>query len=139
MNGFVTLQRLARVAHLPISFPQTAVAAGDSLLVASFAVAQGQRLEIRALTLNVVGLLTPGVIPDFAFPTYQSCSVGLYRNSSNCSPLAFASVEGTGVASFNIFRNIVIITPDEYNILVQNNMTNVDLSVAVTGAVKLYF
>jgi len=138
MTGYITTQRLARIVHLPISFPQTEVQAGQSISVAAFIVGVGQRLEIRSLTLNVIRILTPSVVPVLDFTAYQTCSAGLYLGASNCSPLAFASVEGNGVAAINAFRKTVIATPGTYSVIVQNNTINVDLSVAATGAVKLY-
>lgn len=139
MNGYVTDARLNRAVNLPIAFPQTELKAGRSLFVCAFTLTHGQRLELRSLTLHAIRVLTNGVVPELSYTSDKMCSVGLYRNSSDCTPLASASVEGAGVAAINCFNRVVVETPGTYSVVVKNNAANVDISVSATGAAKMYF
>ena len=139
MNGYLTDYRLRHVTHLPVSLPQTELKAGASLFIASFKITMGQRLEIRSLTLHLVSVLTNGLLPSLNYSAYKTCSLGLYRGASDCSPLVYAAVEGNGISCANTFRNWVIESPGEYRVVVRNNTNNLDLSVAAAGAVKLYY
>ena len=139
MNGLVNLTRLSHFTHLPIAFAQTELRAGSAITIAAFNLLLGQRLELRSLTLNVVMVLTTGVVPLSDYTTYRTCHVGLYRGNTNCSPLAYALVDGLGLSSLNAFKRTVIEAPGNYRVTLRNNTSNVDLSVAATGAVKLYF
>ena len=139
MNGFVSQQRADRIAHLPIAFGQTELRAGKTIIVAAFNVLAGQRLEIRSLTLNLVRVLTNGVLPVSNYTAYRTCSVGLFRGTTNCSPLVFALVDGLGTTGVNCFRRAVIEAAGDYRIAVRNHTSNVDLSVVVTGAAKVYY
>jgi hypothetical protein len=139
MNGLVSQLRFDRIAHLPISFGQTELSAGKTITVATFNVLIGQRLEIRCLTLNLVRVMTSGVVPLSTYTSYRTCSVGLFQGTANCSPIVYAAVDGLGTTGLNCFRRAVIESPGNYLITVRNNTSNVDLSVAATGAVKVYY
>ena len=139
MNGFVTQLRFNRITHLPISFAQTELRAGKTIIVAAFNLLIGQRMEIRSLTLNLMRVLTNGAVPASRYTAYKTCIIGLYRGVTDCSPLAFAAVDSMGTTGMNCFRRVIIEAPGDYRIAVRNNTLNVDLSVAATGAVKIYY
>lgn len=138
MNGFVTTQRYARVLDLPLSFSQTELAAGKSVVLSRLPLALYQRLELRSLTISVVAILTPGVVPAFLNTAMSLCSVGLYRGTIITSPLAYTAFTNM-TSTVNPFSTCVIETPGTYNVIVSNNTNNTDLAVLVTGSAKLYY
>lgn len=139
MNGYITKERLARTLHVPFAFPQTELRAGRSMTVAVLNLARGQRLEVRSLTLNVLRVLTTGLLPALRYNALSVCSIGLYAGESSACPLVYASAQGNSSATSNPNRRHTIEGPGKYTVVVRNNTSNVDLSVAGTGAAKLYY
>jgi len=138
MNGFITTRRYARVLDLPISFPQTELRAGKAIVITQLPLALHQRLELRALTLVVNAILTPGVVPIYLNTALSICSVGLYQGTMLTGPLAYtAFTEMTSIT--NPFSPCIIETPGTYNVIISNNTSNTDLSLTATGAIKLYY
>lgn len=138
MNGFITSQRFARITHLPISFPQTDLGSGRAVTIATIPLLVDQRLEIRALSITLVAILTPGVIPTYLNTAMQICSVGVYDSTLITSPLCYASFADQTTTS-NPFSPCVIQTPGIYKVIVSNNVNNIDMAVAATGALKIYY
>ena len=138
MNGFVTTQRYARVLDLPLSFSQTELAAGKSIRISRLRLERFQRLELRSLTVAVIAILTPGVVPAFLNTALSLCSVGLYRGTIITGPLAYAAFTNTP-STINPFSSCVVETPGDYNVIVSNNTNNTDLSVTATGSIKIYY
>lgn len=138
MNGFVTTNRYARVIDLPLCLSQTELAAGKQILIARIPIALHQRLEIRSLTVAVITILTPGVVPIFLNTAMQLCSVGLYRGTMITSPLCYAAFANASDTT-NPFSTCVVETPGTYNVIVSNNTSNTDVSVVVTGNAKFYY
>jgi len=138
MNGFVTTNRFARVLSLPISFPQTDLGSGRAIVVAKIPLEMNQRLEIRALCISLVAILTPGVVPVYLNTAMQLCSVGVYESTMISSPLVYAAFfDQTSMA--NPFSCCVIETPGLYNVIVSNNTSNTDMAVCATGAAKIFY
>lgn len=138
MNGFVTTKRYARVLNVPISFPQTDLGSGRAIIVSRIPLAINQRLEIRALAITLVSILTPGAIPNYLNTALQLCSVGVYESTIITSPLVYAAFFDQTSTS-NPFSPCVIETPGNYTVIVSNNTSNVDMAVAATGSLKLYY
>lgn len=138
MNGFVTTQRYARVIDLPLSFSQTELAAGKAVYLSRIPLALHQRLELRSLTLAVVAILTPGVVPTYLNTAMTLCSVGIYDGPMITCPLAYTGFTDQ-TSTTNPFSSCVIETPGTYSVIVSNNTSNTDLSVVVTGAAKIYY
>lgn len=138
MNGIITRNRFARILSLPISFPQTDLGSGKSVVIVSLTLAQHQRLEMRLLNINVVAVLTPGAVPAYLNHSLSLCSVGLYDSPMLTSPLAYAAYSTT-TSTTNPFAPCVIESPGTYQVIVSNNTRNVDLAVTCAGAMKLYY
>ena len=137
VNGFVTTARHARVTDLPLSFAQTELRAGKSIVISKLLLEMHQRLELRTLTISMVAVLTPGVIPVYLNTAMQACSVGLYRGTMITGPLAYAAFADQ-TATVNPFAPCVIESPGAYSVIVSNNTSNIDLAVAATGSIKFY-
>ena len=137
MNGFVTATRYARCASVPVSAAQTELRAGKTLLVTRVRLERGQRLELRSLNLALLAVLNPDSTPVFLNSALGLCSVGLYHGTMISSPLAYTFSQG-GATSTNPFSPCVVETPGTYDIILSNNTSNTDLSVAATGVLKLY-
>ena len=138
MNGFVTTNRLARVLDLPFSFPQTEIRSGKQIRIAVIPLALHQRLVVRSLTVMVVSILTPGVVPVYLNTAMSSVSAGLYRGTMITSPLVYAAFAEAN-ATANLFSPCVVETPGTYTLTVSNNTSNTDFAVVVTGSAKIYY
>lgn len=138
MNGYVTPNRLLRVLDIPISFAQTELRRGKFIQVAQIPIELGQQLHIRALAIHCVKNLTPGQVPVYATTSLGTVSVGFYFGSTLTSPLALAYVLNLGISSINPFHVVKCLSPGVYTVIVSNNTTNMDFSVAATGVAKLY-
>lgn len=139
MNGYITNERLRRTLHVPFSFPQTELRAGRSMAVAVINLTRGQRLEVRSLTLNVLRVLTTGLLPALRYDAMSVCSLGVYSGESTACPVVYTTAKGNSSTTSNPNRRHVLEGPGKYTVVVSNNTSNLDLSVAGTGAAKLYF
>jgi hypothetical protein len=137
-NGLVTTNRYARIADMPISFPQTQLNAGTLIIITQIVLAMHQRLELRSLNCALDAILTPGVVPIYLNSAMGTCSVCVSRSLTVCSPLAYALVVDRSTTS-NPFSPCVIETPGVYNVIVSNNTSNTDMAVTATGMFKLYY
>jgi hypothetical protein len=138
MTGYVTPSRLARTIELPISMAQTELRRGEVIQIAKAMIDQGQTLEMRMLTLNLVRVLTFGQIPVYLNSAFGLCSVGLYFGPMISSPLAYVKITTNGTAMLNPYKRKVMKSPGVYRILIANNTSNLDLSVCATGSMKFY-
>lgn len=138
MNGFVTTNRYARIADMPISFPQTQLNAGKLMIVTKINLALHERLELRVLNCFLAAILTPGVVPVYLNSAMGLCSICISRSMTVCSPLVYALASDQTTAS-NPFAPCIIETPGVYNVIVSNNTSNTDMAIAATGMFKLYF
>jgi len=138
MNGLVTTSRLARTLDLPITLGQTELRRYKNIQLAHVPVIQGQMLVIRVLTLHILKLLTPSVTPSVTNSALGMCSVGVYYGSMLTAPLAYVRVNNAGSALLNPYVRHTFATPGIYTVVISNNTSNCDLSVCVTGAMKLY-
>ena len=138
MNGYVTPTRLLRVLDIPISFAQTELRRGKYIQIAQIPVELNQHLHLRGLAIHVVKNLTPGQVPVYATTSLGTVSVGVYFGSALTSPLALAFVMNLGVAATNPFHVVKMVSPGVYTVVISNNTTNMDFSVAATGCAKLY-
>ena len=138
LNGFVTTNRYDRVLNLPVSFPQTNLGSGRTVIICRIPLLINQRIEIRALAVNVVSILTPGVLPVYLNTAMQLASVGFYQTTMLTSPLVYAAYYDQ-TAMTNPFAPCVVETPGTYTVIVSNNTSNVDMAVVATGSIKFYY
>ena len=138
MTGYVTDKQYARCANVPLSAAQTELRAAKTLMLASVTLAHGERLELRGLTLSLISVLNPAITPKYLNSDLGLCSVGIYNTTMISSPLAYTLSHGNTTIT-NPFSNCVIATPGVYQVILSNNTSNVDLSVAATGSLKHYY
>lgn len=138
MNGYLTPERLASILTLPFNLAQTELRRSKTLQVATIPLLVGQQLDLAALNLHVVKVLTPGASPVYINTSLDSVSVGLYFGSAVCCPLASVRVATVGSAMLNPYRRASISTPGVYTVLVSNNTSNLDFSVVVSGSARIY-
>lgn len=135
---YVTPNRLNRSLALPITLPQTELRRARSIRLGHFKLMTGQSLELRALNLHLLKILTPGVVPDYINKPLGFVSVGVYFGTMLCSSIALVRARNIGCVQFNPYQSRVLRTPGIYTVMVSNNTNNVDASVCVTGSMKLY-
>ena len=138
MTGFITRTRRANVLDLPISMAHTELRRGETLQIAQVQITLNQILELRALTLNVVRVLTFGAIPSYLNSAFGLCSVGLYFGPMISSPIAYVKITTNGAALMNPYARKIIRSPGIYNVIVANNTNNMDIAVCATGSMKFY-
>lgn len=135
---YVTPNRLSRTLALPITLPQTELRRARSIQLAQFKLMTGQALELRALNLHLLKILTPGVIPTYVNKPLGFVSVGVYFGNMLTSSVALVRAFNIGCVQFNPYQSRILRTPGIYSVIVANNTNNVDASVCVTGSLKLY-
>jgi hypothetical protein len=150
MNSvYITPDRFAGIGDMGISLPQTELRRGSIIQIASFKLGTAERAMIRVMNLNVIKVLTPGIIPDIVNSSFGICTVGVYGpiNTWNghmiCSPIIRVTAAGLGVATMNPYIDNSIVSPGIYVVNVFNNTgrsaaSAIDLSISVTGQIKFY-
>lgn len=136
--AYVTETIFSRTLALPISLAQTELRRGKDIQIMQFNLALGQVLELRALNLHLIKVLTPGVLPEYVNRSLGLASLGIYEGPMLTG--AFALVKGSqvGVTQFNPWMTRRFVSPGTYTVLISNNTRNVDVSVCAMGALKLY-
>ena len=136
-RGYISDLRYSRVLNTPIALPQTELRRGKTLNIASVTVAAGQSLELRSLTANLLNLLTSGAVPHLHNKALGYVSVGVYSSTMVCSSAALLTMQSPGVATLNPFIPRIFSAPGTYHVIVSNNTSNIDMTVVVTGTLKL--
>lgn len=129
----LTYNRWSQILNLPLALPQTELRRGRSLQVAAIPVALGESVEVRALTLHLLRLLTPGVSPVLNNSALGLCSVGIYLTDMLTGGTALVKATGPGAEALNPYAPAVLSSPGFYRVIVANNTSNVDLAVVVSG------
>lgn len=135
--SYLTPANFNKIVNFPVSMPETELRRGKSMIVGTYVLATGQRFQLKSLHLHVCRILNPGLLPDL-INSIGAVNVGFYQASMLTGALALVSRNGTGVSAYNMFKSCEAWTPGAYTIVVSNNTRNIDFSVSVTGAVKLF-
>lgn len=135
--SYLTLTGYNRYFTLPIALPETELRTQCSIQVCTFDVRQGMKLELASCHLQVLRILTPGVSPVLADSSLGLASVGLLSSTMLSSAVGLVTQNVIGVASLNSDQPVVVTAPGIYQVVVINNSVNVDLSVVVTGMVRI--
>lgn len=150
MNSvYITPDRFDAIGDVGICLPQTELRRGSIIQIASFKLRPSQRAVVRVLNLTLLKVLTPGVIPDTVNSSFGVAAVGVYGPVNTygglmvCSPIIKTVSAGLGVAFLNPYTDNTIVSPGIYVVNVFNNTGKsaaaaIDLSVAVTGQIKIY-
>lgn len=136
--AYVTETIFGKILAIPVSLAQTELRRDKDIQIMQFELALGQVLELRALNLHLIKVLTPGVVPDYANRSLGLASLGVYNGPMLTGALALVKGSQVGVTQFNPWAVRRLVSPGTYTVLVSNNTRNVDVSVSVLGALKLY-
>lgn len=136
--SYITDNQFDRILTLPISLPQTEIRRQRSIQIATFAISLGQRLEMRSLNVHLAKILTPGVTPTLDNSNLGLCSAGILVGSMATSAIGSVYLNGLGAACFSADQPVIVTAPGVYRVVAFNNANNVDLSLTVTGSVKLF-
>ena len=137
MNGFITTQRYNTTFDVPIALPQTELRRGRYINCGQIGLTLGQVLRIRCLNLHLISILTPAESPTVFSTSLGVVSAGVYFSPMMCSSPLLLTASAPGVTSFNSFSYKDFAGPGVYYFTVSNNTENIDVSVALTGVVKL--
>lgn len=140
---YITPERYAAIADIPICLPETALRRGNVLQIASFQISAGQRAVVRLIDMNIVKVLTPGIVTDNINSSYGWCYVGVFAGYMAASPFIVVSSSTVGVSGLMPCCENIIASPGLYTVKVVNNTgrtaeTAIDMAVCVTGVIKLY-
>lgn len=136
-TGYISGVRFGRVLNVPIALPQTEIRRGKTLKIATVEIGAGQSFEVRSLTSNLLNLLTSGAVPHLHNKALGYASVGIYSSPMVCSSGALLTMSSPGVATLNPFVPRVFAAPGIYDVVVSNNTSNIDMTVVVSGSIKM--
>jgi len=137
--SYLTTTDYSRFLSLPIALPETELRRQCYLQIGTFSLALGQRLEMACCNLHVYKVLTFGVSPALLDDTLGLASIGLLASTMLSSAVGLVSTNAVGVMTWNQDQPVVITAPGIYRVVVFNNCSNVDLSVIVTGSVRIFY
>ena len=134
----VTTLLFNSIKSIAIGLPQTELRRGSALVISTVDLELGQKAEILSLTLHLASILSPGVIPYLLNSSSGLVSSSFTQSSAFNLANRLVSIQTPGVASMKSFPSRIFHGPGTYSLIVSNNSVNVDVSVCVTGAIKLY-
>jgi hypothetical protein len=137
MNGYITTQRFGTSLDVPISLPQTELRRGRYINCGQVRLTLGQTMRVRCLNLHLVSILTATAVPNSFSAALGLVSAGIYMSPMMCSSACLLTAKSPGIVSLNSFAYKDFSTPGVYYFTISNNTTNIDVSVALTGVVKL--
>lgn len=140
---YISTDRHAAIADVPICLPETALRRGSVVQIASFQLFRGQVAVVRLMDMNIVKVLTPGVVPDNINSSYGWCYAGVFAGAMVASPFITVASSAVGITGLHACCEKVIASPGIYTVKVVNNTgktaeTAIDLAVCVTGVIKIY-
>lgn len=153
--SFLTENKLKNTVDLPIALPATTIKQGDWVVVSTVKVNAGQRLSLRALTLQLmessvaVGSIssTNRVVSNLAL-----AYVVLRQNYVSGTPGASGALDSLAISAIDVVSRstvpLLITTAGYYSLIAANNMqastssaistgTSIDFKLAVTGNLRL--
>jgi len=140
---YISADRYATIADLPVCLPETGLRRGNVVQVAVFDLKAGQRAVIRVMDLNVLKVLTPGIVPDAINSSFGWCYAGVFSGFMASSPFISVSAAQVGITSMNSCCERIITSPGLYTVKIVNNTGKtadkaIDLAVCLTGVIKIY-
>jgi hypothetical protein len=137
--GYLTVNEFDRIQTLGIALPQAELRRQKILQITSVYLSLGQRLELSSLNVHLIQILTPGVVPSVESTSLGIVSAGLYLYGGMMTGgLGVAAASSPGVSSISPLQPVVVTAPGRYSVMVSNNSNNVDVSVAVTGSLRIF-
>jgi len=140
---YISTERYAAIADIPICLPETALRRGNVVQIASFKLEAGQRAVVRLIDLNIVKVLTPGIVPDIINSSFGWCYAGVFAGYMAASPFITVATSQVGISGLHSCCEKIIASPGFYTVKVVNNTGKtaaaaIDLAVVVTGVIKIY-
>lgn len=135
--SYLTPVNFNKIVQFPASMPETELRRSKNLIVGTYVLAAGQRLQLKSLNLHVCRILNPGLVLDL-MNSVGAVSVGLYQATMLTGALALVTRSSTGVSAYNTFKSCEAWSQGTYIVMVSNNTRNIDFSVSVNGSVKLF-
>ncbi|MGV0949078.1 MAG: hypothetical protein ACOYB3_00090 [Azonexus sp.] len=140
---YISTERYAAIADIPVCLPETALRRGNVVQIASFKLETGQRAVVRLIDLNIVKVLTPGIVPDIINSSFGWCYAGVFAGYMAASPFITVATSQVGISGLHSCCEKIIASPGIYTVKVVNNTgktaeSAIDLAVVVTGVIKIY-
>jgi len=137
--SYLTTNEFDRIQTLGIALAQTELRRQKMLQIAAIDLKLGQRLELCALNVHLLQILTPGVVPSVETTSLGLVSAGLcLGNGMMTGGLGTAAASAPGVSSIHPVQRVIATAPGTYKLIVSNNSNNVDVSVVVTGSLRIF-
>ena len=137
--SYLTSNEFDRIQTLGIALPQTELRRQKTLQITTVFLNLGQRLEMASLNVHLIQILTPGVVPSVESTSLGLVSAGLYLGDGMMTGgLGIAAASAPGVSSIGPMQPVIVTAPGTYKLIVSNNSSNVDVSVVVTGSLRIF-
>lgn len=138
--SLITEELYSRMVTIPISLPQTLIGPNSSLVVASVKLELGDVLRFRWLNMHLIqtsAALATRVNSSLGW-SYAGLYAGVRHHLPTGVPLALIVSSTLGVRSTNAFAKRDFSSPDIYEVIVTNNVTDATIKVAVSGCLQLF-
>lgn len=153
--SFLTENKIKNIIDVPIALPATIIKQSDWVVVATMALSPGQRLSLRALTLQMLDatvdttLVTPG---NLIVSNLGLAYVVLRQNYVSGPPGASGAFDSLAINGLGVIVRstvpVLITTPGYYSLIAVNNCqpstastiptgTSIDYTLAATGTLRL--
>ncbi len=141
--SYLTQSQQEGTFDVPLACPQSLIAPGDSIIVATIKLALDQKFRLRWLNLQVVGNVTT---TDTARLNsgMGMCYAGIYCgefqgiNRPSGVPVRFLRRLTPGTSSFNPYHYQDFAGPDTLSLILVNNTTDAYIDACVTGSGRIF-
>ena len=138
--SLITEELYSRMVTIPISLPQTILGPNSSLVVASVKLELGDVLRFRWMNMHLIQTSAAlGTKVNSALGWgYAGIYAGVRHHLPTGIPLALIVSSTAGVRSTNPFAKRDFSSPDTYEVIVTNNVTDATVKVALSGCLQLF-
>lgn len=135
--GYVSPVQFERILNVPVALPQTEIRRSKTLEIVTIDLKSGQSFEVKSLTVHLLNILTSEV-PHLKNTDLGYVSVNISNSPMICSGGSVIRVRNPGAVTLNPYLNRVYSAPGIYTVSVTNNIDNADITVVVSGVLKMH-
>lgn len=141
MNTLVTHRDLGRWIWVPFNLSETRLTPGVEQTVHTLTLAAGQQATLAWLSIHLIRILVLSAVPTKINPGYAAVYAGLFGSQAlglqgaPGEPLVYAGTDLPGtIGTLPPHQAWPISVPDNYAVMVVNNLNNPPVDVSVSGA-----
>jgi hypothetical protein len=140
MRYYATDAGLSGTLDLPIHVPQVELMRNDGVVLSTIVIDSSQLLRIRWLNLSIIRV-NQDAAPELSNSGFGWAYLGLFGpdfDKTLSTPIVSLSSSQVGVKSTNPWDFADIACAGTYGLVVVNNLINLDVSLSVAGAARLF-